>query len=51
MFFTLNSWQLALVLAVILFGATAIGLYRRPLAQPSMRRRCASRSASSRPRS
>ena len=26
MFFTLNSWQLALVLAAILFGATAIGL-------------------------
>ena len=26
MFFSLNSWQLALVLAGILFGATAIGL-------------------------
>ena len=26
MFFTLNSWQLALVLAGILFGATALGL-------------------------
>ena len=26
MFFTLSSWQLALLLAVILFGATAIGL-------------------------
>ncbi len=25
-FFTLNSWQLALVLALILFGATALGL-------------------------
>ena len=26
MFFTLNSWQLALVVAAILFGATALGL-------------------------
>ena len=35
MFFSLNSWQLALVLAVIMFGATGIGLYRRPPARPS----------------
>src|SRR6476619_2886918 len=27
MFFRLNSWELALVLAVIMFGATGIGLY------------------------
>ena len=26
MFFTLNSWQLAVVLALVLFGATALGL-------------------------
>lgn len=34
MFFTLNSWQLALLLAAILFGATGIGL----LAGRSLRR-------------
>ena len=50
MFFALNSWQLAFVLIGILFGATVIGLIAGH-ALAITRRRCASRSASSRPRS
>ena len=50
MFFTLSSWQLALVLAGILFGATAIGLLAAATSGGTLRP-CASRSASSRPRS
>ena len=35
MFFSLNSWQLALLLVVVLFGATAARAPRRARAQPS----------------
>ena len=44
-FFSLSSWQLALVLTVIMFGATLRRARDRPHPEPPRARRCASRSA------
>ena len=50
MFFSLSTWQLAFLLAGIMFGATLLGLVGRSVLSPSQGDPCASRSASCRAR-